>query len=309
MGYYATSSHTLIDLQHCPVQDERLEPFLQQIKQDLQMTGWSAYQEQNHQGTLRHLGLRIGRRTGEVLLTLVVKDRHLQGIETWAEQWIDRYPRLIGVCLNHNCARTNTIFAEETVTVAGRSTLREEFAGFTLEIDSTSFFQIYTEQAERFFWWIVDQLHLSGSETIIDAFCGIGTLTLLLAQQARRVIGIEAWPDAIRQAQINARHNQILNTEFLCGTVEAILPTLSPSQIVVLDPPRKGCEAKVLATIGRHQPQQVVYISCNPATLARDLQILLADGGYELWQWRAADFFPQTVHVESVAFLRRKNAL
>ncbi|MCJ2542651.1 23S rRNA (uracil(1939)-C(5))-methyltransferase RlmD [Thermostichus vulcanus] len=305
MGYYQTGSHRLVNLNQCPVQDERLDVFLREIKRDLQETGWSVYEETRHQGHLRHLGLRIGRRTREVLLTLVSRSRRLPQLETWAQRWLDRYPDLVGVCLNLNPARTNTIFGPQTEVIAGRGALREEFAGLSLWIDSTSFFQVNTEQAEAFFTWIADQLQLQGHETLLDAYCGIGTFTLLLAQRAKRVVGVESLPEAVLQARYNAQFNGITSVQFFQGTVEQVLPTLPPADIVVLDPPRRGCDRQVLETLLLRQPQRLVYISCHPATLARDLQVLLAEGSYRLTQWRAADFFPQTGHVEGVAFLER----
>lgn len=309
MGYYQLGTHQLINLNQCPVQDERLDVFLQQIKQDLQTAGWSVYNERNHTGSLRHLGLRIGRRTGEVLLTLVVHDPKLKGLPEWGQRWLDRYPNLVGVCLNINPKRTNAIFGPDTQVVAGRESLREEFAGFSLWIDSTSFFQIYTEQAERLFLWIVSQLDLKGDERVMDAYCGIGTLSLPMSQQVRHVIGIESHPAAVRQARQSAQSNQIQNADFVCGKVETTLPSLPPADIVLLDPPRRGCDRAVLDTLLLRQPQRIVYISCHAATLARDLQILTAGGHYKVRQWRAADFFPQTVHVETVVFLDRQAPL
>jgi 23S rRNA (uracil1939-C5)-methyltransferase len=305
VGYYRKGSHRLVNLNQCPVQDERFDRYLQGIKQDLNSAGWTAYNERSHQGVLRHVGLRIGRRTGEVLLTLVVKDARLSGIDTWAERWLDRYDDLVGVCLNVNPDRTNAIFGAETRCLAGRPALRELFAGLTLHVDSTSFFQVYTEQAERLFNWVVDRLDLQGTESVVDAYCGIGTLSLPLAQKTRRVIGIESLPAAVHQARGNAQFNRVENVEFVQGAVEDILPSLETPDIVLLDPPRKGCDARVLETLGQKCPQRIVYISCNPATLARDLQQLTASGHYTISCLRAADFFPQTPHVETIAFLTR----
>lgn len=305
IGYFQQGSHRLINLNQCPVQDERLDVYLQEIKIDLQEAGWPTYDEGQHRGRLRHLGLRIGRRTGEVLLTLVSRDARLPELENWAERWMGRYPDLVGVCLNLNPHRTNAIFGAETLLVAGRSALQEQFAGHTIWIDSTSFFQINTEQAETFFTWIGSQLSLSGHETVVDAYCGIGTLSLLLAPRVSRVLGVESLPEAVAQARHNARVNQIDHARFFEGAVETVLPTLPPADVVILDPPRKGCDRSVLETLLLQHPHQIVYISCHPATLARDLEVLVGSGRYRLTQWRAADFFPQTGHVESVAFLTK----
>ncbi|NJK64271.1 MAG: 23S rRNA (uracil(1939)-C(5))-methyltransferase RlmD [Synechococcaceae cyanobacterium SM2_3_1] len=305
MGYYQRGSHHLINLNQCPVQDQRLDVYLQEIKQDLQRTGWPVYDEHTHTGSLRHLGLRIGRRTGQVLITLVVREANLPGLENWAQAWLQRYPDLVGVCVNVNAARTNAIFGPKTEVIAGVATLQEIFADLTLTLDSTSFFQVYTEQAEHFFTWIVEEMHLQGTATVVDAYCGIGTLSLLVAPQVRRVIGIESHAAAVARAEQNSAANQLDNLDFHPGKVEAILPLLQDVDQVILDPPRKGCDGEVLKALQQLQPQQIVYISCHAATLARDLQPLIQNQQYSIRQWRAADFFPQTGHVESVVFLQR----
>lgn len=310
-GYYQKGSHQLINLNQCPIQDDRLDPLLAQLKQDIQQRGWSIYDEQRHQGKIRHLSLRIGRRTGEVLLTLVTCSDQLPGLEEQAQQWMQTYPDLVGVCVNLNSARTNAIFGSETRCIAGRSYLRERFAGLEFQIQPTTFFQVNTEQAEALLQSIQDQLNLQGHETLVDAYCGIGTLTLPMAQRVRQAIGIESQSEAIEQAQQNAQVNQIENAKFYVGQVEEILPKLEfqtdqPPDIVLLDPPRKGCEASVMQTLLTLQPPQIVYVSCNSATLARDLKLLSPI--YQLNRVQPADFFPQTAHVEAAAFLQRREA-
>ncbi|MEM9155735.1 MAG: 23S rRNA (uracil(1939)-C(5))-methyltransferase RlmD [Cyanobacteria bacterium P01_F01_bin.33] len=305
MGYYTKSSHRLINLNQCPVQDERFDPLLRDLKVDFQAAGWTAYNETKHDGDLRHLSLRVGRRTGQLLLTLIANCDVLPGCETWAQRWLKRYPNLRGVCVNVNQRRTNAIFGPRTYSIAGSKTIEERLAGVTFQIDSTSFFQVYTEQAERFFEWIVDQLCLTGSETVVDAYCGIGTLSLPLARRVRSVTGIESHPAAVDCARANAQRNDIANATFLAGKVEFVLPELETPDIVFLDPPRRGCDRQALATLIGQHPERIVYVSCHPATLARDVKILTAAGHYRLVLARAADFFPQTAHVEAVVFLER----
>lgn len=305
-GYYQKGSHHLINLNQCPIQDQRLNPLLAEVKQDIQRRGWRVYDETHHRGTVRHLGLRIGRRTGEILLTLVVKDWELPDIETQAEDWLQRFPGLVGVCVNHNPDRTNAIFGEPTRCIAGQPFLREEFAGLQFQIHPTTFFQVFTEQAEALLEEILQELQLQGTETVVDAYCGIGTLTLPLAQRVQRAIGLEVQPEAIDQAIHNAQLNQLENVTFRSGTVEDLLPTLDVQpDLVLLDPPRKGCDSAVIETLKRIHPDRIVYVSCNPATLARDLKSLCADGHYTLTRVQPADFFPQTAHVECAAFLNR----
>jgi 23S rRNA (uracil1939-C5)-methyltransferase len=301
-GYYQKGSHQLINLNQCPIQDERLNPLLAEIKQDIQQRGWSIYNETKHQGKLRHLGVRVGRRTGEMLLTLVTKEASLEGLESQAQTWLERYPGLVGVCLNINADRTNAIFGKETHCVAGKPYLREQFAGLEFQIQPTTFFQVNTEQAEALLQFIESALSLQGNEVLVDAYCGVGTLTLPFARKVSQAIGIEIQPEAIEQAQKNAEQNHITNVSFHVGAVEAILPHLSSSpDIVLLDPPRKGCDRAVIGTLLTMQPQQIVYVSCNPATLARDLKLL--SEAYTLNFVQPADFFPQTAHVECAAFL------
>ncbi|MEO1125834.1 MAG: 23S rRNA (uracil(1939)-C(5))-methyltransferase RlmD [Cyanobacteria bacterium J06635_15] len=305
-GYYRKGSHRLINLNQCPVQDERLDPLLAQLKQDIQAQGWSIYNEAKHQGRLRHLGLRVGRRMGQILITLVSTVDELPNLTTQAEQWIDQFPDVVGVALNHNPQRTNAIFGATTRCIAGASYLEEQFAGLRFQIQPTTFFQIHTEQAERLLHSIQQDLQLQGHEVIIDAYCGIGTLTLPLARQAQFCIGLEVQPDAIAQAEANAVLNQIENVEFQAGTVEALLPqALVDADILVIDPPRKGCATEVLDAIAAQPPATLVYVSCNPATLARDLKRLCQAAGYTLQRIQPIDFFPQTAHVECVALLRR----
>ena len=304
VGYFRKGSHKLVNVNQCPVQDERLDSVLQAVKRDLQSTDWPAYNERNQKGELRHLGLRIGRRTGQLLITLVSKTDRLPGLETLAKTWMQTIPNLQGVCLNINPKRTNAIFGRETQLVEGKHELEEEFAGLTVAIDSTSFFQVYTEQAERLLEWVSSQLKLKGNETLIDAYCGIGTLTLPLAKRVKQAIGIEVIPNAVEQANRNAKRNDIDNVAFVEGTVEEMLPSLPSADVVLLDPPRKGCDRSVLDILLQRTPSTIVYVSCNPATLARDLDTLVNHGPYQIETYQPADFFPQTAHVETAAILR-----
>jgi 23S rRNA (uracil1939-C5)-methyltransferase len=303
-GYYRTATHQLVNLNQCPVQDQRLNPFLTEIKKDIEARGWSIYNEKRHHGKLRHLSLRIGRHTGEILLTLIATDSHLSGIEEQAEIWMQRYSQLVGVCLNINAKQTNTIFGDRTDIIAGKGYLTEIFAGLKLQLRPETFFQVNTEAAEALLEEIVAQLNLQGNEILVDAYCGIGTFTLPLAKKVKSAIGIEVQQASIEQANINAKLNNINNVSFRSGTVESLLPQLEVRpDLVLLDPPRKGCDRSAIETLLKIQPQRIVYISCQPATLARDLKLLCQDGNYQLTLVQPADFFPQTAHVESIAFL------
>lgn len=305
-GYYQKGSHKLVNLNQCPVQDERLNPLLAEIKADISEMGWRVYNEQHHRGQIRHIAVRIGKHTGEILLTLVATDDKLPRLTMKATEWMKRYSGLVGVCLNINPDRTNVIFGSETRCILGKAQLEEEFAGLELQLGGETFFQVNTEVAEKLLAVLQEALNLQGTELLVDAYCGVGTFTLPLAKGVREAIGIEVQPEAIAQANFNAQRNQIENVEFQVGTVEGILPQLTMKpDIVLVDPPRQGCDRTVLDALMSLQPQRIVYISCKPSTLARDLKILCEEGGYRLTRVQPADFFPQTSHVECAAFLER----
>jgi 23S rRNA (uracil1939-C5)-methyltransferase len=235
---------------------------------------------------------------------LVVKDWNLPGIENQAQQWLQRYPQMVGVSLNRNSDRTNAIFGSQTRCLAGVPYLRETFTNLEFQICPDTFFQVSTETAEALLDIIKAELNLQGHEVLLDAYCGIGTLTLPLAKQVRHITGLELQSTAVEQAIINAQNNGINNVTFQVGAVEKILPNLEIiPDIVLLDPPRKGCEINVIKTLRKLKPFQIVYVSCKVSTLARDLKLLCEDRLYKLTKVQPADFFPQTAHVETAAFL------
>jgi 23S rRNA (uracil1939-C5)-methyltransferase len=307
-GYYRQGSHQLINLNQCPVQDHRLNPFLAEIKQDIQTRGWSIYNESKHQGKLRHLSLRIGRNTGEVLLTLVSTAWQLPELEEQTQQWLNKYPQLVGVILNYNPDQTNVIFGRKSRFIAGNSYLEENFGGLKFQLASDTFFQVNTEGAELLLNNILAVLNLQGNEILLDAYCGIGTFTLPLAQKVKQAYGIEIQAVSIEQANINAKINQIDNVIFYQGKVEKILTEIDfIPDLVLLDPPRKGCDRRVIESLLTLKPPTIIYISCQPATLARDLKLLCQTQDYQLKLIQPIDFFPQTSHVEVVAFLEKQH--
>ncbi len=304
-GYYRKGTHQLINLNQCPIQDPRLDPILAEIKQDIQQQDWSVYDERKHWGQLRYLSLRIGKNTGEMLITLVSSDKQLKGISQLAEIWLKRYPNLVGVNLNHNPNKTNVIFGKETYCISGRSYLNEIFADMRFGLNADTFFQVNTKTTEKLLKKIVERLNLKGNEILIDAYCGIGTFTLPLAKKVEMAIGIEVQQKAIERASSNAKINGINNVSFQVGKVENIIPNLSVTpDLVMLDPPRKGCDRSLIDTLLETLPSRLVYLSCQPATLARDLKLLTSNNKYELILVIPVDFFPQTSHVECIAFLK-----
>ncbi len=309
IGYYQKRSHKIVNINQCPVQDQRLDPFLAGLKRDIRKREWQIYDENTHRGLLRHISLRIGRNTGEILLTLVTKDWDVPKLELQAPLWLEAYPNLVGVMLNRNSDRTNTILGEETRCIAGRDYIEEIFAGLKFQLRADTFFQVYTEQAEVLVNLIQRELQLQKTETIVDAYAGIGTLTLPLSKKVKQAIALEIQPQATAQAEENAKLNGIRNVIFHTGTVEALLPQLELTpDVMLLDPPRKGCHPDAIAYLCKSEIPRLVYVSCNPATLARDLQLLVNQGNYKITRMQPLDFFPQTAHVECVVFLTKNQA-
>lgn len=301
-GYYQKGSHRIVNLNQCPVQDPRLNPLLATIKADLQR--WSIYDELKGSPGFRHLGLRIGQRTGEQLITLVLAGELPRDFDAQAQHWYKQFADVVGICINFNSQRGNRIFGSQTQVLAGRPYLRESLAGIEFHIGATTFFQVNTAQAEQLVRTLENWLALSGTEHLLDLYCGIGTLSLPLARSAGWVTGVECHPDSVAQAIANARHNGLTNTEFICAAVEAWLPHWHKAvDVVLLDPPRKGCDRAVLDALLKQHPPRIVYVSCHPATLARDLGYLCQTGAYQLTKVQPLDMFPQTTHVETIALL------
>lgn len=305
-GYYQKGSHRIVNLNQCPAQDERLDPMLAELKMDIHNQCWEIYDENTHTGLLRHLGLRIGRSTGEILITLVTRDWQVPNLSVFAQTWLERYDKVVGVILNCNPDKTNAIFGRESRCIAGKDYLLEKFAGLTFRLRGDTFFQVYTEQAEQMLKIIEAELKLEGTEVLLDAYAGIGTIALPLAEQVKQAIAIEIQPQATAQGKLNAELNGIDNVVFHTGKVEELIGTLNlHPDIVILDPPRKGCEPEVITFLRENAPDRLVYVSCNPATQARDLKLLCEGDRYQITRIQPIDFFPQTSHVEAIAFLSK----
>jgi len=305
-GYYQKGSHKIVNLNQCPAQDIRLDPMLEELKVDIHNQCWEIYDENTHTGLLRHLGLRIGRNTGEILITLVTRDWEVPNLEVFAQTWLNRYPQVVGVILNCNPDKTNAIMGRESRCIAGKDYLLEKFAGLTFRLRADTFFQVYTEQAEKMLKIIEAELNLEGTEILLDAYAGIGTIALPLAEQVKQAIAIEIQPQATAQGKLNAELNGIDNVVFHTGKVEDLIGTLNVQpDIVILDPPRKGCELSVIQYLRKHSPDRIVYVSCNPATQARDIKLLCEGDRYQITRIQPIDFFPQTSHVEAIAFLKK----
>ncbi|MEO1001718.1 MAG: 23S rRNA (uracil(1939)-C(5))-methyltransferase RlmD [Cyanobacteria bacterium J06638_7] len=306
-GYYRPGSHRIVNLNHCPVLDPRLDALIAPLKADLESSGLPVDRHLEAAGGLRHLALRLGVHSGQVLVTLVSSHRQLSGLESLAAGWLERWPELVGVCLNLQDKPSNTLLGPETTVLAGRDWLLERFAGLELQVGADSFFQVNTVQAEAVVPLLLASLADQSPATLIDAYCGIGTFGLPLAAAGWQVLGLERAATAVDLARRNASHNHLAHRfDVQEGPVAALLAEAIPQcRALLVDPPRKGLDPQVLVTILAAPPATLLYLSCDPATLARDLARLASPAGpYRLEGVQPLDFFPHTSHVESLAVLR-----
>ena len=304
LGYYRKGSHDLVPLQSCPAQDPRLNTAMALVQEALQPLNWSAWDPETGQGTLRHVILRVGRRTGELLLTLVTRHEVFGAIREQAPQWLETIPGLKGVCLNINAHTDQRILGNRTEVLAGQGWIEEEFGELLFRMGPETFFQIHTEQAEAMLGVLTEHLKFRPHDFLLDLYCGIGTFTLPLAKQVRTVLGLELAAASVEQARGNAARNNVTNVEFRTGPVEKTLRRVQERpDVVFLDPPRQGCASGVMTQLQRLRPKKIAYLSCNPATQARDLQLL--GERYRIKLVQPADFFPHTPHVECLILLER----
>ncbi|MFZ0446731.1 MAG: 23S rRNA (uracil(1939)-C(5))-methyltransferase RlmD [Bacillus sp. (in: firmicutes)] len=305
-GFYQQRSHQIIDMKACIIQQEKNDEVVKVVKEICNINGVRAYDEQKHKGELRHIMARYGLKSGEVMVVLVTRTNELTGKKKIIEEIVKRIPGVKSIVQNINSKKTNVIFGDETKVLWGEEVIYDSIGDIKFAISARSFYQVNPEQTKVLYDKALEYADLTGEENVIDAYCGIGTISLFLAKKARKVYGVEIVPEAIEDAKKNAELNGISNVEFAVGEAETVIPEWNENGVVadvlVVDPPRKGCDDKLLQTIINMKPKKVVYVSCNPATLARDLRVL-EDGGYQTVEVQPVDMFPQTMHVECVAQL------
>ncbi|WP_413405825.1 23S rRNA (uracil(1939)-C(5))-methyltransferase RlmD [Paenibacillus amylolyticus] len=307
-GFYAKGSHRIIDMESCLIQHEHNDEVVAKVKEIGSHFGISAYNEETGRGLLRHVVVKKAFRTGEMMLVLVTNGRDIPYKDEWIGSIREAIPHVASICQNVNKKQTNVIFGDETRVLWGRDVIYDYIGDVQFAISARSFYQVNPVQTEVLYGKTVEYAGLSGKETVIDAYCGIGTISLFLAQHADQVYGVEIVPEAIEDARSNALLNEMRNVKFEVGASEDVIPRWKEqgieADVIVVDPPRKGCDPRLLETILEMKPERVVYVSCNPSTLARDLRVL-EDGGYRTVEVTPVDMFPHTVHVESVAMLVR----
>lgn len=308
IGFYKKKSHDLISTDECIIQHEVNDKIIKIIKTYIRAYNVSIYDEKTHKGLLRHLVTKVGFTTGEVMIVLVANGKKLPYLKELASVLKENIPGFKTLVVNVNTQKTNVILGKENIVAYGDGMIRDYIGELVFEISPLSFFQVNPLQTEVLYNKALEYANLGENDTVFDIYCGIGTISLFLAQKAKKVYGIEIVEDAIKDAKRNAKINNMDNVEFYVGKAEEVVPKMykegKRANVVVVDPPRKGCDEKVLDTIISMQPDRVVYVSCNPSTLARDLAYL-NERGYKCHEIQPVDMFPHSVHVECVVLMSR----
>ena len=309
MGFYAVNSHRIIDTHTCLLQPEVFDRAAEAFRAWQKLSGESIYDEAAHSGVLRHLYMRCGEKSGEVLVCIVANSAKLHREDLLVKMLREAVPEITGIVLNINRERTNVVLGRELRTLWGKPTIRDTLCRLEFEISPHAFYQVNRTQAEALYNKAAEYAGLTGAETLLDLYCGTGTIGLSMASRAKKLIGAEIIPSAVENARKNAAHNHVTNAEFLCGDAKDAARILyergERPDVIVIDPPRKGCDAAVISTIAAMRPTRVVYVSCDPATLARDLKQFTAEE-YNIEAVTPVDMFPGTAHVETVVQLVRK---
>lgn len=305
-GFYRKRSHHLVPLTDFFIQDPRIDEIIVTVRDILRQLDVSAYDERTRRGVLRHIMVRRGHTTGEVMIVLVVTQT-VQALKLAAQMIADAVPDLTTLLWNVNPRNTNVILSGDNRVMAGPGYITDTIGDRRFHISPQSFFQINAAQTPHLYAIAQELAEFSGNETVIDAYAGIGTIGLTIAPQVKQVYGMEVVPEAVADARANAELNGITNAEYTVGTAEAVLPKWQSdgvqADVLIVDPPRKGVAESFITTVGAMRIPRVIYVSCNPATLARDLVRFKAQGYTVTSPTHVVDMFPQTPHIESVTRL------
>ena len=308
-GFYAGRTHAIIENRDCALGIPQNKEVLDRVIAHMEKYNIAPYDEMTGKGLVRHIFVRYGFFTGELMVCLIINGQDLPHQKEMVEK-LGEIPGMTSISLNINKKRNNVILGDKVKTIWGKEYITDKIGDISYEISPLSFFQVNPHQTWKLYSKALEYADLHGEETVWDLYCGIGTISLFLAQKAKFVRGVEIVSAAIEDARRNARLNKIDNVEFFVGKAEGVLPREYEkngvyADVIVVDPPRKGCDEMLLKTILKMQPKRVVYVSCDSATLARDLRFL-CDNGYELKKVCGVDQFPQTVHVETVVLLSQQ---
>lgn len=308
-GFYAPFSHRVIDCKNCLLQPAEFSDILKTVAKWSEKYKIPAYDEKTHKGLLRHIYIRKGFSTGEIMVCLVINGDRIYKKDELISALTKANKNIKTVLLNHNTEDTNVIMGKTETVLYGKGFIEDILCGKRFRISPLSFYQINRTQAEKLYEKAAEFAITPDTKVLLDMYCGAGTIGLTMADKVEKLIGVEIVPEAIADAGINAKINGISNARFICADAKEAAATLKEEGIspdtVILDPPRKGCDAELLNTVCEMNPERIVYVSCDPATLARDLAIL-EEKGYKTQKAIPYDLFPRTVHIETVALLIRK---
>lgn len=306
IGFFANRSHDIIDSDECEIQPAESNSIREIIRNFAQNSSISIYDEASGKGLLRHVMVRKGFTTNELMVVLVLNGRKLPNAKDLVSQLTQAFSTIKSIYINVNTKKTNIILGNESILLFGQKYISDYIGKYKFNISPLSFFQVNPIQTEKLYSKALEFAALTGGENVFDLYCGIGTISLFLSEKAGKVIGVEVVPEAIADAKENARINGVDNAEFYVGEAEKVIPELynkgMRADVVVLDPPRKGCDQVLLDTLVEMKPERIVYVSCNPATLARDVGFL-SKNGFELKEVQGVDMFPWTNHTETVCLI------
>ena len=308
-GFYSKRSHRVVPFTSCKLQPKKFQEIADFIIEYVNKASIKAYDEQTHKGILRHIYIRRAYHTKEIMVCFVTTKWCQELFMPICNELIKKFPDVKSIVLNKNSDKTNVILGNKCKVLFGAETITDIMCGNKIELSPLSFYQVNTPQAERLYSIAKDFAELKGDEIVLDLYCGAGTIGLSFANNAKKIIGVEIIPPAIENAKKNAEINAIKNAEFFCGDASDIArnfaeDNLTPD-VIVLDPPRKGCDIATLDAVVKMSPKSVVMVSCNPSTCARDIAYL-SQKGYVCQKAQAVDLFPRTTHVETVVLMSRK---
>lgn len=308
-GFYRKHSHDLVPIEDFYIQDPEIDKAVVIVRDILRKFQITPYDEQTHRGVIRNIMVRRGHYSHEMMVVLITKSKKLPSQSDLVSEIVEQLPEVKSIVQNINPKATNALMGEKNKVLWGKGLITDQLMGLTFEISPNSFYQVNPIQTEKLYQLAIQKAQLNKDDTVIDAYCGIGTISLSLAKVVKKVYGVEIVPEAIEDAKRNAKLNNITNCRFVVGKAEEQLAKwqkegLKPD-VIVVDPPRKGLAESLIRSVAEMSPQRLIYVSCNPATLARDAK-LFSEHGYQINQpIQPVDQFPQTVHVESVTVLER----
>lgn len=307
-GFFAPRSHEIIENDRCEIQHPVSDLAKNTVLEFMKANRIPAYDEVSHKGLIRHVVTKVGFETGEVMVIIVATRPDIPKKERLVSLLLERIPGISSIIVNVNDKPGNVILGQRSITIYGKDTIEDRLGGLVFEISPLAFYQVNPAQTRLLYEKAIEYADLYGNETVFDLYCGIGTISLFAAKKAGKVIGVESVPEAVEAAVRNTERNNINNAEFYCGNAEDVVPELYSqgirADVVIVDPPRKGCDNTLLKTLVEMAPKRIVYVSCNPSTLARDLKFLHASG-YEPQEVQPVDMFPWTAHVECVVLMTR----